>query len=203
MELFLVCFIIPPYRWYIPCRGRSSRSSSTPGRSRIELPARTRDSNPNSTPVSLGSGSGPPTTCLRWRPQNPPRPLFPREDRQTRLKEILKKSTTLDTSFNANGTECSGLILHRILYLTCSLALFLIVLFCKHWVKKLKLLISVCAFGLTFHRFFVGISVGQVGGDGQGAAVGAGLDGGRLEQQRFPGRAVSQSHHLPWATAAL
>lgn len=56
---------------------------------------------------------------------------------------------------------------------------------------------------LTFYRFCVSISIGEVGGDAQGAAIGARLDAGRLEQQRFPGRAVSQSHHLPWLTAGL
>lgn len=67
----------------------------------------------------------------------------------------------------------------------------------------LKLLICLCAFGFTFYRFCVGIGVGEMGGDAQGAAVGAGLDAGRLEQQRFPGRAVSQSHHLAQARAGL
>lgn len=67
----------------------------------------------------------------------------------------------------------------------------------------LKLLICLCALELTFYRFRVGISVGEVGGDAQGAAVGAGPDAGGLEQQRFPGGAVSQSHHLPWASTPL
>lgn len=85
------------------------------------------------------------------------------------------------------------------MHLTFALALFLIVLnsgsdYSNNYFP--------CVF-LTFYRLCVGIGVGEVGADAQGAAVGAGLDAGRLEQQRFPGGAVPQSHHLPRAAAGL
>lgn len=79
--------------------------------------------------------------------------------------------------FSIKGAESGGSSRHRILHLTCPL--------------------SLCVFELTFHRLCVGVGIGEVGGDAQGAAVGTGLDARRLEQQRFPGGAVSQTHHLP------
>lgn len=49
---------------------------------------------------------------------------------------------------------------------------------------------------LTFNGFYVGIGVGELSCDAQGAAVGTGLDGGGLEEQWFPVGRVSQAYHL-------
>lgn len=56
---------------------------------------------------------------------------------------------------------------------------------------------------LTFYRFYISIGIGEVCGDAQGAAVSTGLDAGGLQQQWFPGRAISQSHHLFLTAASL
>lgn len=92
-RFYLNYLIPPPHHWYILFQAQNSRSSSTPDRSHSDLPDQTQDSNPNSTPVFLDSGSGPPTTCLRWQLQSPPPPPFPREDTQTHLKNTLDISS--------------------------------------------------------------------------------------------------------------
>lgn len=56
---------------------------------------------------------------------------------------------------------------------------------------------------LTFYRLYVSIGIGELCCDAQGAAVGAGLDAGGLEQQWFPVCGISQAYHLSRAATSL